>query len=176
MFVYDGNYMLVKKAVSVANSGLLLDSVKDQIINHSGFDMSTADPVYLANNYATFLIGIDVKVVVYKPYWRWSKALGYFDPSKPSTIHLNAYKLKRSLASVVGTFYHEVAHMCDNADKYHSYGHGDNNPKGKQNTFPYAVGNMAMGFASGIAIDYNNTENNKYRKLPWFMRLLRLFT
>ena len=98
------------------------------------------------------------------------KRLHIFKKSDPNSIYINTAKLDRSLGSVVATLLHEFIHMVDNYDTLHSYGHGDNSARGKQNTAPYWIDNLAQHHA-GDDIDFNNNESSKivYRRSMWSM-------
>ena len=81
---------------------------------------------------------------VYKPWWIFSRAIGYFDPAEPFTIHVNFYKLRKmSVHNVVANIVHEFVHVADHQDDKHYFGHGSNYRKGKENTAPYWIGNLA---------------------------------
>lgn len=51
-----------------------------------------------------------VPVFTYRPWWAWSKALGYYDGK---AIHINILKLENlDHAQLVGLLCHEYAHHC----------------------------------------------------------------
>ena len=150
MFFTTEQNTLVEIAIKEANDSILLESLVEAIKYRPKFDMSTIDNEDLANAIEKFFKENTFRIVIYKPLWRWSRALGYYTHEKPLTIHLNKYRLNRTIASLVGTFYHELVHMVDYFDIYDSYGHGDNSPKGKENTAPYAIGNIAKAMVSNI--------------------------
>lgn len=86
---------------------------------------------------------IDVTVQKYKPWYIWSKATAYTDPGVP-IIHLNARNLNRSVASIVNTLIHESVHVID---KNLCFAHGSNVAKGKDDTAPYKIGEIAEKLA-----------------------------
>ncbi len=169
MFIYKGKNKKIIEAVEQANSFELLGFVAEDIRIYTQFDMSNTRNEHIADELEMFLHRNDIEIVTYKPKWRWSKAYGYFSPNKPNTIHLNQYKLNRSIASFVGTFFHELTHMTDNADKYYSYGHGDNNPKGKEHTAPYFIGNSASEY---FDISNNDDLGSIVYYVPWYERVV----
>jgi hypothetical protein len=176
MFKYDGRNEKIKQAVTYANNPSLKRFVLDGIMNKASFDMSTANPAYIADEFAKFLDSVTITVETYRPAYRWSKAIGYFTPSKPTTIHFNEYKDFLHVSSIVGNFYHEATHMMDNFDLKHSYGHGSNSPTGKQNTAPYFIGNLAVSFMR-MTESYNETESAQITYyVPWYKRLFNFFT
>ena len=154
-------------AISKANHKDSWDYIENELRYKEVFDMSTLRPMYVLREIRKFWIENDIQVKVYYPKWKWSKAIGYFTPLRPLDINLNGYKLNRSVDSIVGTLYHELVHMSDNANENHSYGHNGNNPSGKSNTAPYYISN--------IFTNLTNNENATYKKyVPWWRRLLRL--
>lgn len=156
MFIYKGSNVVIKLAVDRANSESVHRRLADMIRKES-FDMSTANSNYLASEFTKYVKTTDIHVKVY--YKRFSKALAYFDSMYPKDININGSKLNRTEGSIVGTFYHEAAHMFDHDDKNHTFGHGDNSSVGKQNTFPYKVGGIIQAIVDESIPDYNNTEN-----------------
>jgi hypothetical protein len=151
-------------AIVNANSKIYWDCLYEEILLKESFDMSTLPPIMVYEDIRAFWEENDINVKVYYPKWRWSKALGYFSPARPNDININGYKLNRTVSSFVATLFHELVHMADNANKIHSYGHGGNDPSGKQNTSPYWIGNVFNNF--------NDTEMKTYRSVkPWYKRL-----
>ena len=65
--------------------------------------------------------------------------------------------------------------MMDHFDLYDSYGHGDNSSKGKENTAPYATGNIAAGHVRQMKPDFNEREIGeiKYKKPSIWSRFRR---
>ena len=84
------------------------------------------------------------EITLYKPWWRWSKAYARTYTGDFNKIELNARRLNRSLPSIVGTIAHEWGHCFESYVKTQVSGvffnHGDNNPRGKDNTFQYQLG------------------------------------
>ena len=177
MFIYIGSNKKVKTACKLANEIVLHSAeFKEHIINKDSYDMTEpsdlkADIVH--QSMCNLLYERDVIVKVYYPWYRFSKALGYFSKDRPFDINLNGYKLKRSTGSIVSTLVHELVHMCDNLDNDHYYGHGDNSKKGKENTMPYYI-----GYAAGRYLDVNidKAENYTYKKkTSLFTKFKKLF-
>jgi len=165
MFKYKGNLSAIKDAVIKAhNKEVQVDL--SIAIRKEQFDMSTASSIYLANNLIEFIEFNDINVKIY--YKRFSRAVAYFTPSRPRDININGSKLSRTQGSIVATLYHEAAHMFDDWDTVHSFGHGDNSSIGKQNTFPYKVGNLVHGIVDESLIDMNGEYSNiEYKRSAW---------
>lgn len=175
MFKYDGDISSIKKAVTYANSDILKMYVIDHVKSRASFDMSTASPQYISEQLDLFLSNVTVNIVTYKPFNRFTKAIGYYSPDEPTTIHFNVYKLTSDLSVYVGNFFHEIVHMMDSFDNEHSFGHGDNKPSGKANTAPYFIGNIAASYMRNKK-NMNNTETAQIiYYVPWYKRLINLF-
>jgi hypothetical protein len=82
-----------------------------------------------------------VSVDIYYPKWRWSKAIGYTTGER--TIFINGYRLPYLADSdILELLTHELIHILDAEDRTHSFGHGNNKAKGKENTAPYWIGSF----------------------------------
>ena len=174
MFVYKGSNKKLIEATSKANRLLLTDEFYMAIKNKStDFDMSTASPEYISEFIWKNKEDVTCNVKTYSK--RFTKALAYFTRSRPNDININTYKLNRSMGSIVATLIHEYVHMVDHVDKKHSFGHGSNSRKGKQNTAPYWIDNVAQGMIDGKP-DFNNNESSKivYKRSVW-SRVKRFF-
>lgn len=172
MFKYNGNNEKLKKAVKESNSADFFDKVFESIDDADQFDMTEAINEYIAYRLGCFLEENDITVEVYYPKWRWSKAIGYFTKSKPTTIHVNGYKLNRSVASMIGNFYHELTHMVSADDDFYSFDHGSNDPTGKENTAPYAIGEIA---GSLVDVTIKAAETGGVKPVSLWQKILRWF-
>lgn len=164
MFVYIGSNETLKYSVRLAND-LLNESenFKNKIVGIQTFDMTDPDAVsgrMIWDDMIDLHKKHMVSVKVYYPWYRFSKAYGYFTTARPFDINLNGYKLKRSPQSFVATLIHELVHMADNLSPNY-YGHGDNSPIGKESTAPYQIGRIA-GESLGHLDD--NMSNYTYKK------------
>lgn len=71
-----------------------------------------------------------VNVYTYKPFYRWSKVIGYSDGK---SVFINIRKLPNlSLNDIIGNLIHEYSHHC-------GFSHGSNTPSEEKNKFsvPY---------------------------------------
>jgi len=174
MLIYNGTDASMMSAVNSVNSDTIKDYIFDAISSRVKFDMSTASNMHIADELESFINSVTIEVIIYYPRWRWSKAIGYFSPSTPTKIFINGYK-RLTIADYIGVMYHEIVHMCDYFDDKHSYGHGNNSPTGKQNTAPYAIGNIAKSFLDGKP-DYNDTGSGELiYYISWWQRILNFF-
>ena len=79
-----------------------------------------------------------------KWYWR-KKVLAWYKGG--DVIYFNSRCLNRPLCSLVGTYAHELTHVADSYTKEYFFGHGDNSPKGKEESAPYWIGRVASRVA-----------------------------
>jgi hypothetical protein len=76
----------------------------------------------------------DVEIRPYRTRLPWSSVIGYSDGEN---IYINMRKIDSlDVSDYVGNLVHEFCHHA-------GYGHGDNSPKGKQNSVPYYCGDLA---------------------------------
>lgn len=147
MFYYDGRDMNLKEAVDQANAVMRDPVFLGNLRNVEDFDMTelsskkVVECLLLVYNH-----GQNIEVQTYKPWWKWSKAYAMFDLRKPFKINLSSRKLNRSVASIVGSIIHEFVHLADNQYYQFDFGHGNNNPTGKESTAPYLAGRMAKQY------------------------------
>tara|TARA_R110000868_G_C10972548_1_gene770456 strand:+ start:34171 stop:34713 length:543 start_codon:yes stop_codon:yes gene_type:complete len=176
MFYYNGNNFKIQKCVELANTLVRNEESIYTVVKNKSFDMSTATGKHIAQQLKDSLVNEKtIEIVIYKPFYRWSKALGYFDRTQPNKIFLNYYRLNRAPSSIVATIIHEWVHFVDGNDDQHSFGHGDNNRLGKENTAPYFIGNLASKLISGNS-NYNNTENQAIKTYtPFYKKVFRFF-
>ena len=161
MFKYEGSNRKIQEAVGYIDENLL--SKLAFLIEQSRFQMSSASSKWLSVNFIKFLKSknfID-NIYIHTYYNPFGFAIAKFKPSTPDVIYLNTAKLNRSPGSIVGTLIHEASHMFDHETFEHDFGHGDNSSVGKENTFPYKAGNLAMSIVDGVVPRRGNLENRK---------------
>jgi hypothetical protein len=118
------------------------------------FDLSqnkkTGVPVSGNDLVPLFAGNIDVIVKTYKPFWWFSKAVAMTKGG--GVIYFNERKLpQKSFESLVSTLIHESVHLIDRDPKVMSFGHGNNYAKGKENTAPYKLQDIAERIAKAAA-------------------------
>jgi hypothetical protein len=143
--IYIGEHSVVKDAVADANRVLRDEAFLNQIASHSNFDMSTVLPAAIADLIRSSTLDFVIKL--FSPHGidalRYRNTFAYTDDKMPNTLFLNEKKLNREVADVAATIIHEGIHALDEADTNHRFGHGNNSPRGKENTAPYWIGNRA---------------------------------
>lgn len=115
-------------------------------------DMATGDFLKFILVLRTWIQAHDVEVKLWTPLkWRFSAAIAM---TTGTHISLNRFKLDRSIASIVGSIVHELAHIVDGKFKSHVYWHGNNYrhgsdfPMGKRRTTPYLLGELAKEYVA----------------------------
>lgn len=81
---------------------------------------------------------LSVKVEVYCPFNRFSRALGYSEDGE-DVIHVNVYKFNSSMASLIATLVHTVVPVLDFHDSEHVFDHGEVFSQGKENFTSYRL-------------------------------------
>jgi len=146
-FYYDGSVERVSLAVMQMNTVIVNHSFREYVKRVKSFDLARDyDGSGVTGEELVEIIKttpIKCSVVLYRPFWRWSRALAYYKGGK--NIYINSRKLNRSLASIAGTIAHEYIHLLDNFRPEY-LGHAGNSPKGKANTAPYLFGRMAKEY------------------------------
>ena len=163
MFKYEGNIEQVRDAAKKANDLLNNDNFINSIKAKSHFDMATCNGLRIVQN-INFHKNAPLSVIVVKTYKSknpFSSAYGYFSPSKPDHVFLNTRKLNRSIGSITSSLIHEMIHYLDYKDPIHSFGHGENDPIGKNNTAPYWIDNVAQAIIDDKKPEFKNLENSK---------------
>ncbi|MFT4612405.1 MAG: hypothetical protein ACJA1H_002176 [Glaciecola sp.] len=145
IIIFKDKHSKVEAATALANSVLKNPMFYDEIRKKNHFDLSTASPSIIADlikqSNLEFIIDL-----FYPSGWRafkYRKTLAFTDRRFPNTLFFNMKKLRRSPKNIAATIIHECLHFLDNEAIEYTFGHGNNSSKGKQNTAPYWIGNLA---------------------------------
>lgn len=145
----------IGEAIFTANALLDKDGAFIKHYTKAGFirfipDMAEGDFLKFMLLLNTWIQAHDVQVKLWRPWaWRFSAAIAM---TKGKHIHLNRYKLNRSVSSIVGSIIHELAHIVDGKFEAQRYWHGNNYrygedfPQGKRRTTPYLLGELARDY------------------------------
>lgn len=77
-----------------------------------------------------------VKISTYRTKNPWSAAIATTYASDSETVYFNTRKNPRKLQYMVNTAFHEGLHL-------NNFSHGDNSPKGKEDSVNYRVGTIS---------------------------------
>jgi len=105
-------------------------------------DMSDTTLLNIMLFMISYLKILEINVYKWFPKWRWTKAIAY---TGGKDIYINARKRGRPVEKIINTIVHETVHIVDN-NVDNRFGHGSNNPKGKEKTAPYLIGRLAQDF------------------------------
>lgn len=143
--IFDDDNQKVQNAVDLANSILKNEVFYNKINKKDSFDLSTASPEIIAELIKKSELEFEVELF-YPTGWRrikYRKTLAYTDHKYPNTLFLNLRKLNREPERIAATIIHESIHSLDHDAEDYTFGHGNNSSKGKANTAPYWIGNLA---------------------------------
>lgn len=160
--IYNENYANVKIAVEMAQQLLDNQSFYNAIMQkNQAFDskFTNATPSQIANS----IMNCDRELYV-QLYWpnifqRNRKANAYTDIRYPNYIFLNMIKADNDYPSLAATLIHECVHVADYYDQNLIYNHGDNNWRGKENSPPYWIDNLAYNMLT------KNSNQNYYSNI-----------
>lgn len=139
------------------------------------FDSRWTSPQATNEFIAKFFFELEVEMTVDTYYKRFSKAFAYTLTGVKGKLWINTSKLNRSIPSIVATIIHECCHLVDFESEYNMH-HGDNDPRGKQNSFPYWTDDLAYKMAEMILkdlpIDFiedeDDSNNNDVQYAPYY--------
>lgn len=143
-FINETQLTKIQRACDLADIFLhdFLGIIKQE--SHFTYTNMTVNQVY-----TTIKEGLDrkprFKVRLYTSKWPWSKAIGYTTKGS-STIFLNSRMLdSRTVYDYVNTLTHESLHLKELG----GFSHGSNSPRGKEQSVPYRIGQLAEEFSKG---------------------------
>jgi hypothetical protein len=163
---FNDEHKNVQQAVQMANLVLANDDFYARIRQVTKFDLSTAAPAIIADLIKNSRL--DFKVELFYPSgWRaikYRKTFAYTDEIYLNTLFLNLRKLDREIEDIAATIIHESIHALDDECLEYTFGHGNNSSKGKDNTAPYWIGNLAYQILKGDIkskkLTFDQEENN----------------
>lgn len=157
------NFSQVHKAVVSANEVLHNDLFYHCISIHKKFDLANVSPSTISELIRNTRLSISVSM-----YYSLSPLKnydGYDDTDNPCCIHLNAWKIDRSVASICNTIIHGCIHAVNARYPQYSFGHGDMSSIGKENTAPYWIGALAEQLTSHDNMTTTQLEHDQYEPL-----------
>lgn len=165
---YSGNHHNLKLAVNHVNNLLQQTYFYNHIQQRETFDMADITPVQLAEliRTANTLLYVDL----YYSVLPFSKDLAYDDPEHTSMIYLNKWNINRSTESLCNTLIHQCVHAINAIYPQFSFGHGDNNPEGKENTAPYWIAALAERLIADDNSVYAAMNNDDITNIPFLQK------
>ncbi len=162
MIVYKGINETVRSAVTCTNNLFTYPPFIRAIGKNTKFDMANITPQKIADMIQE--TDLQLSIDLYMPLPFAKDAYTYDDPLNPAMIHMNKRTLNRPVHSLCNTLVHQCVHALNAAHPDCYFGHGDNNPDGKDNTAPYWIANLAQKMIAEDdftpdAMTHENTEN-----------------
>lgn len=136
----------VREAASIAQALLRNEEFLREIARQASFDQTSLTPAEVAER----MQSSDAKLVVVAERIgrRRTRAVAAEDARRPGFVVLSERKLDRTVPSIVNSIVHEAVHCVDRAADDAEFGHDSNNARGKSNTAPYFIGDLAEAFAA----------------------------
>lgn len=146
--LFEGSNPKVSECVDFVNEVFDMDEFWQEVLSVKQFDYTDLTTVEIINRIRN--CDSVVRVKLYKPFYIFSKANAYVTSKYPNTLFLNKRKLWRNHSSIINTIFHECVHISDygDDDRLITFGHGDNSSRGKENSAPYWIGDLAGKYFS----------------------------
>ncbi|HEY9178053.1 MAG TPA: hypothetical protein VIN07_10195 [Flavipsychrobacter sp.] len=139
---YTGGNDKIGAAVRNVNKMFAHVAFLDAIYNSKNFDMATISPQEITDLFCN--TDLELTVDTYWPLQLSSMADAYDDRLNPTVIRLNRLKLNRPVHSICNTLVHQCVHALNACYPSLYFGHGDNDPEGKENTAPFRIAGLAQ--------------------------------
>lgn len=139
---YTGGNDIIEAAVMNVNKIFTHISFLDAIYNSKNFDMATISPQEITDLFCN--TDLELTVDTYWPLRLSSMADAYDDRLNPAAIHLNRLNLNRPVHSVCNTLMHQSVHALNACYPSLYFGHGNDDPDGKENTAPFRIAGLAQ--------------------------------
>lgn len=170
--IYTGYHRNLKLAVNNVNNLLQQEYFYQAIQRHEHFDMADVTPKQLSG--LIRISDIRLSIDLYYSLLPFSKSVSYDDPLEPNLIHLNKWNLNRSVESLCNTLMHQCIHAVNAAFPQFSFGHGDNDPEGKENTAPYWIAGMAQRLISDDNSLYEALNHEEVSNIPFLQNFCQV--
>jgi hypothetical protein len=146
------DWNVVHLAIGLANTVTSLDAFYNRIASKK----EPFDPRFTSDGATPSIIAeilrkspVTITVHIGKPKNRFSRALGWTYPGDPQNVYLNVRRLDRAPDDIARTLVHEWVHATDDIHPL-NFHHGNNNWKGKGNTAPYWIDELAGQFLAKL--------------------------
>jgi hypothetical protein len=139
---YNGHDKHLQLAVGTVNSLLTDFEFYTHIANRSQFDMANIPSEQLATLIRK--TNLEMRVEFYYSILPFSNAITYDDIDSPGTIWLNKWNIDRPIDFLCNALMHQCVHAANSLHPEYYFGHGDNDPYGKENTAPYWIAALAQ--------------------------------
>lgn len=142
-------------ATELVNTMIGLDSFWDNIPDQKQFTYTDLKTPQLIEETIFQFFRSEIKIGFYRSSWFFRNVVAHVKNKQPNTLYFNTRhpdfhqlkgeSLEDDVRDKINTVMHELIHVADNRSRF-SFGHGDNSPHEKQNSFPYWMGAYASRF------------------------------
>ncbi len=139
---YHGSNDIIEVAILHVNNLFTHIPFLDAIYNFKKFDMATISPKEITDMLCN--TNLQLTVDTYWPLQFSSVADAYDDNLNPAAIHLNRLKLNKPMHCICNTLMHQCVHALNACYPAQYFGHGNNDPHGKDFTAPYWIAGLAQ--------------------------------
>lgn len=139
---YNGTRDALKAAVAEVNQLFTCIPFLDGVSKLKKFDLANITPQKIIH----MIQETDLKLSLdlYWPQPFSSRAYAYDDTHADPVIHMNRLTLDRPIHSLCNTIMHQAVHALNTVHQDVYFGHGNNNPEGKEHTAPYFLAGLAQ--------------------------------
>lgn len=161
---YKGANEAIMAAVAYTNNLFTYDPFIREICNSKKFDMANISPQKIADMIRETDLQLSVDLYLPLPFAK--DAYAYDDPLNPTMIHMNKRTLNRPAHSLCNTMVHQCIHAINAANPDYYFGHGDNNPEGKNNTAPFWIAGLAQKMIAEDDIVFDTMPHEDIDNIP----------
>jgi|GEM_PF-1755944 hypothetical protein len=148
---YEGDNAKLRAAAAYVNVLAANESFWKEIREKDSFTHTELSPVQIAHRIRSGSTTMNVRV--WSPnllqQFTYRNTVAFTDPGAPQVLFYHDKFLGNDIAEMVNTLTHEYIHDIDghsDGSPMTDMGHGDNSPKGKENSAPYWIGDLAEKF------------------------------
>jgi hypothetical protein len=135
-FIHKSSIPWVADLTRIVNCVATNKDFINEVKNYPKFTHTGSTPEQVAISMA-LISGYSIST--YKTKSPFSKVIATTYSGDRSTLYLNLRRNPRPMPDMVNTVFHEAMHLM-------GCGHGDNSPKGKEESVPYKVGSIASKY------------------------------
>lgn len=165
---YNGFNKNLRLAVNNVNNLLQQEYFYMGIQKHNAFDMCDVSPAQLAD--LMRIADIQLSVDLYYSLYPFGNTLVADNAESPNVIRVNKWNINCSLATLGSALMHQCVHAINAYFPQFSFGHGDMNEEGKENTAPYWISQLAERYIAADNIIYEALAREDVSELPFLQQ------
>lgn len=161
---YNGKNDTITKVVNITNSLFTSKEFNEGVSKLKEFHLADIAPKEILD--MIYNTDLQLTIDLYWPVPFTSNAYGYDDKHKEPVIHINRLTLNRPMHSICNTIVHQAVHALNTAHENFSFGHGDDNPDGKEYTAPYFIAGVAQKLAASEDVNCDAMQHEAAENIP----------